>query len=196
MKIFLSAIALTIGLAACTDQASTNATQAGAATTVPAAPVADTSTPDRTVKSLWALLDWHATIIRAQVERDKQSPNEQALQKLWGQVAVPAIGEGKNKPYPKELIGRTILQANIETETRAIVIAEVKNETPIPPGATPTATELKVRSEGERVKYVLEKNGSSWQVAEVWLWSTYSDKFQLWSPTKSSDVPISVYGFF
>lgn len=196
MKMLLSAIALTIGLAACTDQASTNATQTGSTTVVPAAPVADTSTPDRTVKSLWALLDWHATIIRAQIERDKQSPNEQALQKLWGQVAVPAIDEGKNKRYPKELIGRTILQANIETETRAVVIAEIKNETPIPPGATPNATELKMRSEGERVKYVLEKNGSAWQVAEVWLWTDYSDKFRLWSPTKGSDVPTSVYGMF
>lgn len=65
--------------------------------------------------------------------------------------------------YSKEII-----EVKSESETRAIVFAKIKNNTPIPDGARPDVEDIKTREKGKNYKYVLEKDSEGWKVVQVY----------------------------
>lgn len=90
--------------------------------------------------------------------------------------AVMAMRCGPLKKYWRE-----IQEVKVETDTRAVVHALVKDITPIPAGAVPTENDKVWRAEGLRGKYLLEKTEDGWKVAQVYEFKKYASDGPGWS---------------
>lgn len=186
-------VALT--LVGCGNQTSSAAPEAKTeqAAGVPPPPVIDTTTPDKAVKSLWATIDWSNAIAQAKNVR-QPTAEEVTLKKLQAQLSVPAIASPKIEKRQLEQYSRDILKAEVETESRAIVLTHIKNITPLPADAVLNKYEAKSRENGSRVKYVLEKNAGAWQISEVWEMPDYLNEFIKARPSEGRAYPVRVFG--
>lgn len=127
----------------------------------------DTSTPDKALKSYWAVRD---------MIRDKRHElavenlaRYQALDSAMDAVADGALREEfAAKANPPETFSRDIIDLKVESESRAVAVARIKNTTPVPAGAEMNSYAEAKRRDGERYKYVLEKSQAGWRVAEIW----------------------------
>lgn len=91
---------------------------------------------------------------------------------------------------------RTIQEVKVESESRAVVIANIRNTTPIPAGAQPDKYDTERREHGELFRYVLEKSGTSWQIAEVYMRDElrlYGGDWRKILPITSDYVPSTSY---
>lgn len=147
---------------------------------VPPMPVVDISTPDKALKSYWEARDW---LSARTTERDSREWADQA--EAGGQLIAKVTGGtvaanfSRRDLFPVERFDRSIDEVKVETESRAVALATVKNVTPIQVGAEPSKFETEWREQGAKVKYVLEKGPAGWQVSEIFEWNKYSRQFEL-----------------
>lgn len=176
-------LATTALLGACKDDAPTAQRQP--------LPTADTSTPDRALKSYWALLDWTNANSHAVRKINRQSKDYKEGAAALKQLAVPRIAGENEEEYeaPLYVYSREIMTANVETESRAVVMATIKNVTPLPAGVQLDAQAQERREKGSPYKYVLEKDNTGWKVAEVWEAGSYPFRMQ---PSDSGLHPVWV----
>ena len=144
----------------------------------------DLSTPDKALKSYWAVRD---SVRSKQVELFTQ--NKEVYQSAAAQMSEVADGAlAKNFSFdiiPFETFSRDLIDVKVESESRAVIIAVIKNSTPIPAGAEMSEFDEERRRDGERYRYILEKNQTGWRVSEVWEWSTYPS--DAWKKIKPDD---------
>jgi hypothetical protein len=138
-----------------------------------APPVTDTSTPDRTLKSYWAVRDY--VLQRERLVALDERPKYEAARRVLDTVAAAPVAsaERHGRVGPIEVFSRDIVEVKVESESRAVATAIIRNISPIPPGAEVHRFEEEQRREGERLRYVLEKEERGWRVAEVWVGETY-----------------------
>ncbi len=138
----------------------------------PAMVQTDVSTPDKAIKSYWAVRDsvrvGHEEVFRRSI--GAYSDAESQMSSVTDGVLSKAFA---SNPPTSQTFGRDILDLKVESESRAIVIAVIKNTSPVPPGAELSKFDEERRRDGERYRYVLEKSGSNWRVSEIWEWETY-----------------------
>lgn len=182
----LFAVIFLVGLASCSKNEPLIQSQESAS--VAKVPV-DTSTPDKTLKSYWAVSDL--------VRRKKHEIYRQFIEKFADASAeISAVtmnalaNESSVNQSPLETFSRDILEVKVESESRAVIIAVIKNSTPIPPGAELTNWNEKHRINGDRYRYIFEKDQSGWRVAEVWGWSNYPNPD--WKKMRPSDGKLYV----
>lgn len=127
--------------------------------------VIQTASPDLAVKSWWSLFD--ALELNQYKECISYAQRRSGVYK-----DAPAIATGEmlatlseSPVCVLETYSRDIDSVNVETETRAIVLATVRISTPIPPGAS---TDLESRRAGEKFRYVVEKIEGKWKLAMVY----------------------------
>jgi len=66
-------------------------------------------------------------------------------------------------------VERRIVTNTAESPQKTIIVANVRNITPIPPGVKPpSAFHQQLREKGENFRYVLVLEGDEWKVVEVW----------------------------
>ena len=144
----------------------------------------DLATPDKALKSYWAVRD---SVRSKQVELFAQ--NKEGYQSAEAQMSEVADGAlAKNFSFdiiPFETFSRDLIDVKVESESRAVIIAVIKNSTPIPAGAEMSKFDEERRRDGERYRYILEKNQAGWRVSEVWEWSTYPS--DAWKKIKPDD---------
>ncbi|TAK91980.1 MAG: hypothetical protein EPO06_01815 [Burkholderiaceae bacterium] len=132
-------------------------------------PKPDLTTPENALRSYWAIKQWE----------DKTIAYEQRRLGLHSLVATRplfvSVSTGDMRKYFEafqpssfEVLERSIRSLKPETDTRVIAIVNIKNITPVPDGARPSAREIKVRERGCDFKYVLVREDGSWKIAEVW----------------------------
>lgn len=184
-KMLLSSLFAAMLVSGCGNQSTSENNEAAAPP-----PTIDVSTPDRAVKSLWAAIDWHRAVEAADAKRLAKSGPELSWQKLYAQLNGKEIVAQSTKTFEFEKYSREILQANVETESRAVVLAVIKNITPLPTGAALKNYEKKLRDEGSRIKYVLEKSGANWQISEAWEWEDYENSFKKSRPHSWTFYPV------
>ena len=138
--------------------------------------VVDASTPDKALKSYWKLRD-------AQNSNFQKFTNDSHVKKLlneiygsYGDIVVPLIAKQKLEllESPVETFSREIKKIVFESETKAVINAEVRNVTPIAEMAYLSVNDMAKRNNGNEYKYVLEKAGEAWKVSEVLWRSIYS----------------------
>lgn len=141
----------------------------------------DLKSPDNAVKSVWVVLDENLRLDKKMCEdigdfRTKLI--EEMLQNVK-QVSNGAMLEYYKKNAHKcnySTYSKEILEVKLESETRAIVFAKIKNITPIPEGYKLDVDELKSRDIGEKYKYLLEKDSQGWKVVQAFTLSEYAEK--------------------
>jgi hypothetical protein len=156
----------------------------------PSIPI-DLATPDKALKSYWAVSDAVSTALGSLY--GQIAGKAAALQEPLKLVASGAYLSDRPGSNTRDTFSRDIVDVKVETESRAVIIAVIKNTSPIPAGAEPTKLDQEMRAEGERYRYVLEKTQEGWRVAEVWSWSTYPKPD--WKKVKPDDGKPSVPAF-
>lgn len=134
----------------------------------------DVSTPDRALKSYWQAKD-----ARRKVEFDWIASQIPELQKLYGKIGFDASKlmtgdvlsshQERYKPGRDQFAeySREIVDIKLDTESRATAVVKVRNSTRIPEGIVFSDSDKKRREEGDRLKYILEKESDGWKVAQV-----------------------------
>ena len=169
--VYLLAIAAPLLLSSCSQQA---APDTKAAVSSPQWPKSDVSTPDNALRSYWAKRD--ALRKYGQGLLADQTAKLAGVRKELEVVMVEPVA----REFPdfasnivNETFSRDILEVKVETGSRAVVIAVLKNTTPIPQGAQVDESDERWRRDGFRYKYVLLKDDVGWRVAEIWEWEPY-----------------------
>lgn len=130
------------------------------------------ATPDKALKSYWAVRD---SVRAKQLELFAQNMEGfQLAETQMSEVADGALAKSFSLAItPAETFSRDLIDVKVESESRAVIVAVIKNSTPIPVGAEMSTFAEKLRRDGERYRYILEKNQAGWRVSEIWEWSTY-----------------------
>lgn len=160
-------------LSACGNQlSSANTTAAADAPTK-----LELDSPDHAVKTWWKTRDAIAAHANAACPGVNQMRMDSNGFKDGSSITTGAArATFEEKPQcTLRTYSREITEVKVESETRAIVLAKIKATTPIPPDATPDDRDLKYRAEGFPYKYVLEKVGKDWKIAQVYSYKTYGD---------------------
>lgn len=137
-------------------------------------PIINKNSPDSALKSYWAIKDWTRRVEDEQFRKAVNTKELVATREAFSSLVSPEIAERKN--YQVDEFHRDIVEAKIETETRASINAIVRNSTPIPEGAEVSEYDKKRRDEGDRFRYVMEKTNDGWVVSEIWAFDRLFDK--------------------
>ncbi|TXI03113.1 MAG: hypothetical protein E6Q76_14295 [Rhizobium sp.] len=127
----------------------------------------DRSTPDRALKSYWALKD--AISVQQGLQWNRAAMEANASMDRLGLAASPEIVAEKmvlrERGYRFE---RELLEVRAESETRAVASARMRNITPVPTGITLSEAEQLQRLSWHPYRYVLGKDQKGWRVEEIW----------------------------
>lgn len=132
----------------------------------------DMTTPDKALKSFWAVRD----AVR-KTQADLFAKHLEEYRASQGQINAVAAG-ALAKTFAAEVdvpetFSRDIVDVKVESESRAVIVASIKNTSAIAAGAEPSKYEEERRRDGDRYKYVLERDQTGWRVAEIWEWRAY-----------------------
>jgi hypothetical protein len=134
-------------------------------------PAADLDTPEGALRSYWSLLDWREQALR---ERGPVDPTEAAYHRQMMEItagrtrqfyqSVRSVVEARRRTK----LERRIISHMQESAHRAVIVANIRNVTPVPKGAKPSPALVRQRKNGEDFRYVLALDGTQWKVLEVW----------------------------
>lgn len=128
----------------------------------------DLSTPDRALRSFWDLRSLNDSTLGLRV--DTLSDAYRARRR-WQAAYRGVVGGAALQEFDEEdatqSFAREIVDVDQQTESRAVILARIRNTTPIPEGATPSEYDVKARRDGEDVRYVLEKDAEGWKVVQL-----------------------------
>lgn len=129
-----------------------------------------TNTPDSTVKSWWQARDARVNFsARVCVEmRDLYGPVDQALISLAaGTISNDFADPERCAPT---VYSRDITKVDIQSDTRAIVQAHVRNATPPSKGYTMDEDDKQQKGKGRRMQYLLERQDAQqpWKITQVY----------------------------
>lgn len=144
----------------------------------------DLATPDKALKSYWAVRD---SVRAKQFELFTQSKEGfQSAEAKMSEVADEALSKSLSFDItPIDTFSRDLIDVKVESESRAVIVALIKNSTPIPAGAEVSRFEEERRRDGERYRYIIEKNQAGWRVSEIWEWREYPSAE--WKKTQPRD---------
>lgn len=172
MKVFVGCFLL-FALAGCLDQGKMPEGLAQATKEAKALGVANNS-PDLTVKSWWAAKD-AAMRLDSQICFEYvrfQAPVSEQLRKL----ATSEIPIDRPCDGGVFIFDRVITKVEIQSDTRAIVRATIKNATPPEAGAVLDDRDVKAKAEGEPYLYTLERKdiSSGWAISRIDRFPSYA----------------------
>lgn len=165
-------LALVVALAGCSKEEETPWMRLQAA-----APqvkvVADT--PEAAVKSWWEARDQHEkyslSICKELTELYRPIRSAQDSLATDDLLAKQANQNG----CPETSYTRHILNVDVQSDTRALVVAQIQNTTPPTPGYVPDSDERAKKERGDRMQYLLERadKTKSWKIAQVYTSDRY-----------------------
>lgn len=160
-------LALAIVLAGCSKEDETPWTRLQAA--APQLKVA-ANTPDAAVKSWWHVRDEQERYAVAVCKEltELYRPFRSTLDDLSTQGLLAKLA-GEEK-CDQQTYQREIVNVDVQSETRALVVAHVRNSKPPTPGYVLNIDERDKKERGVRIQYLLERadNTQTWKIAQVY----------------------------
>ncbi|MEW5507056.1 hypothetical protein [Pseudomonas antarctica] len=184
-----------LALAGCFDKEQAEGGLAKAVSAVGAIEAANNS-PDVTVKSWWRVKDASAAI-RIEVCKNNLKLAAPYFGKLSQLAEGQMIGEGECEKTPL-VFDRQITKVEVQSDTRAVVTAHIKNATPPEDGAVLDADAKKGKEAGEPFQYVLEREDakSGWKITKISSFSLYTKEWRDAYPKSEPSGNRYVYGSF
>jgi hypothetical protein len=126
------------------------------------------------VKSWWRLRD-AGILLEEEVCRNYLKTAEGYKSKL-AELSTDELHTGPQCSGSHLTFDRQITNVEIQSDTRAIVTAQIKNTTPPEEGAVLDYEDKKAKEAGEPYRYVLERESSSsqWKIAQVLSMPSYA----------------------
>ncbi len=184
-----------LALAGCFDKGPADEGLAKAVGVVSAIEAANNS-PDVAVKSWWRIKDASA-VIRIEVCKNNLKLAAPYFAKLSQLAEKQLISEGECEKTPL-VFDRQITKVDVQSDTRAVVTAHVRNATPPEDGATLDAEAKKTKEAGEPFQYVLERpdTKSGWMITKISSFSSYTKDWRDAYPKAEPSDNRYVYGSF
>jgi hypothetical protein len=184
MRLFVGAV-LAMSLAGCLDESKPDGL-AKATKDVEGIVIAANS-PDAAVKSWWAVKDAGIRLDR-EICAEYQKSTAPVNDKLRGLAseAFPFF----EKCSVTHAYERKIAKVEVESETRAVVSAVIKNVEPPEPGAEYDDSDRKAKESGERFRYTLERQKATdgWRISSIEHFPSYArDWEEAYSKRKPSN---------
>lgn len=131
------------------------------------------SSPDQAVKTWWRFIDMKALADMNTCLKEVANAPSTYLAYLPSIAQSDVLRTFTLDPTmcSIDVYSRDIQEVKMESETRALVFALIKNISPPPLGADPDEHDSKSRQDGSRFKYVLEKTSQGWKVSQVFKYS-------------------------
>jgi hypothetical protein len=143
------------------------------AQTAPAAQLsstADRSTPERALRSYWRVMDVQDSLVAEDASNPPPGSRWLLAEDAYrSHLTGPALAS-YGRTRVRNRYSRQILGVERESPTRVLIRARIRNVTPIPPGAVPTEFALEARNKGEEFRYIFEKVGQEWKLAQIQTW--------------------------
>ena len=134
------------------------------------------ATPDLALKTWWKVLDanseyGYVTCIKAAPDESPLSVNRDKI--LTGDVKIYFSHHGDR--CSRETYSREIDEVKIESDTRATILATIKNSTPLPGDVHLEEWQTKERTVGKKYKYLMERDSAQegWKVSQVYSYTEY-----------------------
>lgn len=194
MRRFIVVGLVAVGLSGCFDTDQTSEGLAKALSAIGAMDAANNS-PDVTVKSWWRLRDASLSV---RIETCNNDLNLAAayFEKL-SKLSSNDRYNSSNCAFKVPAFDRQITKVEVQSDTRAIVTAQIRNISPPEEGATLTVEDKKVKDAGVPFQYLLEredvKNG--WQITKISSFSSYTKDWQDIYPKPEPSNNRYVYDF-
>ncbi|MCV4343335.1 hypothetical protein [Pseudomonas capsici] len=124
------------------------------------------NSPDMTVKSWWEVKDAGLALSSAKCAllADSATEAQHHLKALAGPKISTVIRCPRIDTYD-----RAIENVQVQSDTRAIVLARVRNVTPPDDGASTSSSEQRIKDVGSEIRYLLERANSSdgWKIMQI-----------------------------
>jgi hypothetical protein len=121
------------------------------------------NSPDITVKSWWSAKDAWVKVAMAQCESsgDLMKKIQNNMETLAGPEIKTSIDCNSVEKYD-----RKIEDVQVQSDTRAVVQARVRNVTPPDPGADTDSEHQRIKDLGDQIRYVLERKDANdgWKI--------------------------------
>ncbi|MFJ4130879.1 hypothetical protein [Pseudomonas cyclaminis] len=184
-----------VGLSGCFDRPSTNEGVTKALSAVDAIEASNNS-PDVTVKSWWRVKDASMSI-RMEVCKNNLKLAAPYFEKL-SKLSSNELYSSDSCIRSPVSFDRQITKVEVQSETRALVTARIKNISPPEEGAVLDADDKKAKEAGEPFQYLLERKDaqSGWQITKIASFPSYAKD---WQDVSSKPEPSNnryVYGFY
>lgn len=127
----------------------------------------DTSTPEAALRSYWHLSD-----------ADTLSGDEARARSLDALFTGPAAVARAQSRVP-ETFAREIVEEE-RRGARVFVTVRIRNTTPRPVGANPSADEMQRRRHGGQFRYVLAREGAGWKIEQIQSREFDEDEWRDW----------------
>lgn len=138
----------------------------------PPLPATDLSSPEKALRSYWALKTWEDEVFQEQ-RRLRAASFAAALPHIQKVTTGTARQYFSNlRDAPRDVLDRHIDGISREKDGRVVVFVTIRNVTPIPADAEATEAKRQKRERGQKFRYVLVAEGNDWKIAEAW---TYGD---------------------
>ena len=144
-----------------------------------------TGSPDEAVKSWWAIRDEEYRLAIAICRQERETQKKHVSEKVEKVAAGHLLAMYKWLGCTPDIYEREIESVKVESETRGLVFATVKNVSPIPDGAVPDSYDKERRPNGEKFKYLVEKVDGQWRVSDVQIYNRFG--------SSTGDIWKSVY---
>lgn len=160
-------LAIALALTGCNKEQDTPWTRLQAAAPQPSAA---TNTPDATVKSWWQARDDRANFGAKVCDemRELYGPVDRTLLSLAASNITDDIAD-PDRCAPT-VYSRDITKVDIQSDTRALVQAHVRNATPPSKGYTMDEDDKQRKGKGRRMQYLLERQDAQqpWKVTQIY----------------------------
>lgn len=156
----------------------------------------DTSTPEKALKSYWEAKDGlrraYETIRAARVSEEEALAARIGFDPRKFMTGERLANQLHKKPSVFTEYGREILEVKQDTDSRVTFIVRVRNITPAPEGAVVTDSDMKRREEGEKLRYLLEKEDGAWKVSQVFEYDEFVQRYEGREPWRKVFAPPAV----
>jgi hypothetical protein len=133
--------------------------------------ILDTVSPDAAVKSWWQVRDLSLTHDYDHCKTlDTKTPRHLEMDGFYAKVTDGIVLKRltvSTYVCRKESFSREILNVKMESETRAVVLAQIKNTTPLLPNSVLEDIQKIERFEGSKYKYVVERKNNIWKISGI-----------------------------
>ena len=141
-------------------------------------PAVDLSTPEAALQSYWRMQDAldsvAAGIVTGPPERDPFA----AVRRAYEQTVAGRAREVLASPFVRQTYAREVEAVDMAGPTRALVMAVIRNTTPLPAGTSLTVEQNELRTDGQQFRYVLERDGDAWRITQIQLWDDLGSGWQ------------------
>jgi len=148
-----------------------------AVASVKAIEVANNS-PDATLKSWWKVKDASSAVI-SEICKSNQKAASPYFDKL-SEMSAPEVVDHGNCLSRGLRFDRQIQKVEVQSETRAVVTARIRNVTPPEEGATLDESDRKAKEAGEPFQYLLERKDAQvgWKITKISSFPSYANDWQ------------------